>query len=86
MALADGSGFVIFAMELIDSNIADMKNLTGRIAGSSTAACFLRRFVEKNTHWAHLDIAGVDLSEGNNVLYPKGASGFGVLLLNEFIR
>lgn len=71
--------------KIIDSTIADMKNVGGREAGSATAACFLRRFIEKGTHWAHIDIAGMDLSDGNNVLYPKGASGFGVRLLNEFI-
>lgn len=72
--------------KLVDSTIADMKNSAGRPAGSATAACFLRRFIEKGTHWAHIDIAGMDLSEGTNILYPKGASGFGVRLLNELIR
>ena len=68
--------------KLLDSPIADMKNCGPRIAGSSTAACFLKRFIDKDTRWAHIDIAGMDLSEGNNVLYPKGASGFGIRLLN----
>lgn len=72
--------------KIMDSTIADMKNAGGREAGSATAACFLRRFIEKKTRWAHIDIAGMDLSDGNNVLYPKGASGFGVRLLNEFIN
>ena len=72
--------------KLVDSTIADMKNSAGRPAGSVTAACFLRRFIEKGTIWAHIDIAGMDLSEGTNILYPKGASGFGVRLLNELIR
>ena len=73
--------------KMMDSPIADMKNAGGREAGSATAACFLRRFIEKGTHWAHIDIAGMDLSDGNNnVLYPKGASGFGIRLLNGFIR
>lgn len=71
--------------EMMDSNIADMKNAGGRAAGSATAACFLQRFVEKNTKWAHLDVAGMDLSDGKKVLYPKGASAYGVRLLNEFI-
>ena len=72
--------------KLIDSDIADMKNSGGRPAGSATAACFLQRFIEKNTHWAHLDVAGMDLSDGSNVLYPKGASAFGVRLLNKYIN
>ena len=72
--------------KLIDSDVADMKNTGGRPAGSSTAACFLRRFTDKNTKWAHIDIAGMDLCDGSKVLYPKGASGFGVRLLVEFIN
>ena len=71
----------------INSTIADIKNLgDGRAAGSATAACFLQRFINKPTRWAHLDVAGVDLSDGKNILYPKGASAFGVRLLSEFIR
>lgn len=72
--------------KLMDSTVADMKNIGGRCAGSATAACFLQRFVNKETKWAHLDIAGVDLSDGSKVLYPKGASAFGVRLLNRFIN
>lgn len=70
----------------MDSNIADMKNTGGRAGGSATAACFLRRFVEKNTKWAHIDIAGMDLTDGSKLLYPKGASGFGVRLINRVIK
>lgn len=71
----------------MDSSIADMKNIgNGRAAGSSSAACFLQRFIEKGTKWAHIDIAGMDLSDGSKVLYPKGASGFGVRLINRFIK
>lgn len=72
--------------KLIDSSVADMCNLGGRNAGSATAACFLQRFVEKKTKWAHIDIAGMDLSKGNNDMYPKGASGYGVILLNELLQ
>lgn len=72
--------------KLIDSTIADMKNTGGRSAGSATAACFLQRFIDKNTQWAHIDIAGMDLVETPKPMYPKGASGFGVVLLNNFIR
>ena len=70
----------------MDSDIADMKNTGGRGAGSATAACFLQRFVEKGTKWAHIDIAGMDLSDGSKLLYPKGASGFGVRLINRFVK
>ena len=71
--------------KMIDSTVADMKNIGGRAGGSATAACFLQRFIKKNTKWAHLDIAGMDLSDGKEILYPKGASGFGVRLLNDLI-
>jgi leucyl aminopeptidase len=73
-------------MNGLKSDIADMKNIGGRNAGSATAACFLNRFVEKNTKWAHIDIAGMDLTDGSKAMYPKGASGFGVLLLNKFME
>lgn len=70
----------------MDSKIADMKNVGGRAAGSCTAACFLQRFVKKETKWAHIDIAGMDLIEEPKPLYPKGASGYGVRLINQFIN
>lgn len=70
----------------MDSTVADMKNVGGRAAGSCTAACFLQRFVKKETKWAHVDIAGMDLVEEPKPLYPKGASGFGVRLINQFIN
>jgi leucyl aminopeptidase len=72
--------------KMMDSSIADMTNTGGRNAGSATAACFLQRFIEKNTKWAHIDIAGMDLSKGNKDMYPKGASGYGVILLNEVLK
>lgn len=71
--------------KMIDSPIADMKNIGGRVAGGSTAACFLGRFIKEDTLWAHLDIAGVDNFEKGTPTCPKGASGWGVRLLNEFI-
>ncbi len=70
--------------KLIKSDIADMKNVGNRGAGSITAAQFLQRFVGK-TPWAHLDIAGVAWSTKDRDLTPKGASGFGVRLLDRFI-
>jgi leucyl aminopeptidase len=69
----------------IKSDIADMKNV-GRPgqAGSISAAEFLSRFVNK-TPWAHLDIAGVAWAYEDWDLSRKGASGFGVRLLNRWI-
>lgn len=68
----------------MNSDIADVKNAAGRDAGSITAAQFLQRFV-KDTAWAHLDIAGVAWTERDIALCPKGATGFGVRLLNQFV-
>ena len=66
--------------------VADMKNITGtRGAGSITAAQFLKRFVEK-TSWAHLDIAGVTWSKKGTKLARPGGTGFGVRLLDEFVK
>lgn len=72
--------------KMLDSPIADMKNIGGRYAGGSTAACFLGRFIKEDTVWAHLDIAGVDSSEKGTPTCPKGSSGWGVRLLNAFIK
>ena len=71
---------------MIDSDIADMKNIGGANAGGSTAACFLQRFVKPGTKWSHLDIAGVDRDEKGHPLCPKGATGFGVRVINRYLR
>lgn len=66
------------------SEIADMKNVGGRAAGSITAAQFLARFVDK-TPWAHLDIAGMAWAPKDGPVTPKGGTGFGVRLLDRLI-
>lgn len=69
----------------INSDIADMKNVgSGRGAGSITAAKFLQRFTN-NVPWAHLDIAGVTWAQKELPLCAKGATAFGVRLLNQFV-
>jgi leucyl aminopeptidase len=69
----------------INSDIADIKNTgNGRGAGSITAAQFLQRFI-KSTPWAHLDIAGMAWEKSGSDIYPKGATGFGVRLLNRLV-
>jgi leucyl aminopeptidase len=73
--------------KLIDSDVADMQNIcTTRQSGSITAACFLNRFIRKGVAWAHLDIAGMDKAERETDITPKGASGFGVRLINRLMR
>ncbi len=70
--------------ELIKSDIADMKNIGGRPAGSISAAQFIQRFVN-NKPWAHLDIAGVAWSNKDAPCVPKGATAFGVRLLDRLV-
>ena len=72
--------------EMINSDIADMKNVgSGRGAGSITAAQFLKRFIGE-TKWAHLDIAGVAWKGKGDSMAHKGATGFGLKLLDYFVR
>ncbi len=71
---------------LIDSPIADMKNVGPREAGSITAAQFLQRYVENDTPWAHLDIAGMAWSDKDKTTFGKGATGYGVRLLDKFVE
>ncbi len=71
---------------LLNCNVADMKNITGtRGAGSITAAQFLKRFVG-DVPWAHLDIAGVTWSKKGTDLSRPGGTGFGVRLLDHFVK
>jgi leucyl aminopeptidase len=71
--------------KIMDSPIADMKNSASREGGSITAACFLERFIEEGVKWAHLDIAGMVWSDKANHLYDKGATGFGVAVLDRYL-
>lgn len=76
-----------FSKEL-DSHIADVKSLgnLARNAGSSIAACFLERFVEGDTPWAHMDIAGVAYNKADKATCPKGSGvGFGIRLLDRLV-
>ena len=71
--------------KLIDSPIADMKNVGPREGGSITAAQFLQRFVNKDVKWAHLDIAGMVWAAKPGAVWDKGATGYGVRLLDRFV-
>ena len=70
----------------LKSQIADMKNVGGRPAGSVTAAQFLQRFVDEETPWIHLDIAGVASVKSETALAPRGATGWGVRALDRLVR
>jgi leucyl aminopeptidase len=71
--------------KIIDSPIADMKNVGPRGAGSITAAQFIQRYVDTGVKWAHLDIAGMVWSDKAGPNYDKGATGYGVRLLDRFV-
>lgn len=71
----------------IDSPAADMKNISGsRNAGSAIGAHFLKRFIEDGVKWAHLDIAGMAWTGKDRPSIPKGATAFGVRLLDQYVR
>jgi leucyl aminopeptidase len=71
--------------KLIDSPIADMKNIGDKGAGSITAAQFLQRFIADDTPWAHCDIAGMAWADKPGQTWGKGATGYGVRLMDRLI-
>ncbi|MGD9650141.1 MAG: leucyl aminopeptidase [Dongiaceae bacterium] len=93
IAAGEETGELLWRMPLhenydkqINADQADMKNISGgREAGSSIAAHFIGRFIDKNLPWAHIDIAGVAWSKKDSGSTPKGAFAFGVRLLEKFI-
>src|SRR5689334_11348581 len=89
---ADESGDKLWRMplaepfdRLIDSPIADMKNVGPREGGSITAAQFIQRFIDNGVRWAHVDMAGKAWSDKPSSTYEKGATGFGVRLLDQYV-
>ena len=70
--------------EQIKSDIADIKNIGGREAGTITAACFLSRFVD-DIPWAHIDIAGTAWNMKGTDISAKGATGAGVRLILDYL-
>ncbi len=72
--------------KLIESAIADVSNMgpPGK-AGSITAAQFIQRFVNDGVKWAHLDIAGMVWAAKPGAVWDKGATGYGVRLLDRFV-
>lgn len=70
--------------DMIKSDIADIKNIGGPVAGSITAGKFLEHFTDYP--WIHLDIAGPAILDGKDAYRTKGGSGVGVRLLYNFFR
>lgn len=72
--------------EELKGKLADVSS-TGesRYGGASTAAAFLKKFIDEKTHWAHLDIAGpADYTKARDHM-PYGGTGFGVQLLTRYV-
>ena len=70
----------------IESDIADVKNFSGKpVAGAISAAKFLEFFTKEHKAWAHLDIAGVAFGD-DEFAKSKHATAYGVHLLTKFIE
>ena len=71
--------------ELIKSQIADLKNSGGPVAGTISAALFIQEFVDKKP-WIHIDIAGTASRDSEAGMYSVGATGVGVRLITQLLR
>ncbi len=71
--------------KMIDSPIADIKNVGPGKGGSITAAQFIKRFIDPGVKWAHLDIAGMVWADKPGAVWDKGATGYGVRLLDRLV-
>lgn len=93
LAAADASAERLWPLPLfpeyekaIESEAADIKNSGGKWGGIGSSATFLKHFVACPV-WAHIDMAGLAFEAKDNPYAPgKGATGFGVRLLTEFVR
>ena len=72
----------------LKSDIADMRNNGNkpRLGGSGVAAQFLHNFIENDTPWVHIDIAGTAWTDEAFPTKPKGATGYGVRLLDRMVK
>lgn len=71
---------------VLKSDISDIRNIGGRAAGTVTAMRFLSRFVREDIPWAHVDIAGTAWRGKASGSQGRGATGWGVRLLNQFME
>ena len=69
---------------MLKSEIADINNLGGAVAGQTTAGMFLQHFVD--FHWMHLDIAGAAFLKTTDSYRGKNGTGVGVRLLYDFLK
>ena len=91
IAAGTEAGELIWQMPMYDeykeqnkSDVADIKNVGGRLGGAITAAKFLAEFAD-DTPWVHLDIAGTSLSEKERAYQVKGATGVPVRTLVNLV-
>lgn len=70
--------------ELIESEVADLKNAGGRYASAITAGLFLQAFVDK-AKWIHLDVAGTELTDKKTLYQRAGGTGFGLRTIYDFL-
>ncbi|MGI9622713.1 MAG: leucyl aminopeptidase [Acidimicrobiales bacterium] len=71
---------------MLDSNVADVKNIGGAHGGAITAGLFLKEFVADDIPWAHVDIAGPAFADSAFDEHPKGGTGFGVRTLIDLVE
>ena len=71
--------------KMMDSKNADMKNTGGRWGGAASAAAFLQRFVQKDTPWCHIDLAGTAMDGARSDINQSWGAGWGVRLLDKFV-
>jgi leucyl aminopeptidase len=72
--------------KLLDSPVADLKNIGGRFGGTLTAGLFLQHFVAEDVAWAHIDIAGPAFSEEVDGEVGRGGTGFGLRTLVAWVE
>jgi leucyl aminopeptidase len=71
--------------EMVQSDVATVKNSAGRYGGALTGAAFLQAFVDEKVPWAHVDIAGPAWVADAKPYHEKGATAFGVRLMIELL-
>jgi leucyl aminopeptidase len=93
-AAAERSGEAVWRLPLhptyrkaVESDIADVKNSdTSPAPGASAGAHFIEAFVAEDMPWAHIDMAPTMWADKDGALTPKGATGYGVRLLDALAR
>jgi leucyl aminopeptidase len=72
--------------EFIKGDDSDLKNAGGKEGHPIMGGIFLKQFIESNVPWAHIDIAGAAISPNAEHYQPKGANGFGIRMMVDFLN